>query len=137
MSNASLQIAGVLLILVPTVEYGGYSLLRYLTRDAAGYLDNPTRRALFTAGHAHAGVLVLLALVGLLYVDRADLSDGVKSLVRQTLVAAPILMPAGFFLSIASPRATKPNRLLLLVYLGAASLALGAVTLGVGLLRAS
>lgn len=136
MSNASLQTAGILLIIVPTIQYGGYSLLRFLTKDAPGYLDNPVRRGLFTAGHAHAGVLVILALVGLLYVDQADLSGGFKSLVRTSMALAPLLMSAGFFLSIVSPRATKPGPLIALVYLGALSLAVGAVTLGVGLIRA-
>ena len=136
MSNASLQTAGVLFVVVPTIAYGGYSLLRFIAKRVPGYLDNPVRRALFIAGHAHAGVLVLLALVGLLYVDDADLSSGAKSLVRNTLAAAPILMSAGFFLSIVSPKATQPGRLIALVYLGAALLAVGTVTLGVGLLRA-
>ena len=136
MSNASLQTAGVLFVVVPTIAYGGYSLLRFIAKRVPGYLDNPVRRALFIAGHAHAGVLVLLALVGLLYVDDADLSSGARSLVCNTLAAAPILISAGFFLSIVSPKATQPGRLIALVYLGAASLAVGTVTLGVGLLRA-
>lgn len=135
MSNESRQIAGILLIVVPTIEYGGYTLLRFLTKRAPGYLDNPVRRALFTAGHAHAGVLVLLALVGLLYVDGANLSASAKSLVRNSLALAPILVSAGFFLSIASPRATHAGRLIVLVYLGAVSLAVGTITLGIGLLR--
>jgi hypothetical protein len=135
MSNESRQIAGILLIVVPTIEYGGYTLLRFLTKRAPGYLDNPVRRALFTAGHAHAGVLVLLALVGLLYVDGANLSAGAKSFVRNSLALAPILVSAGFFLSIASPRATRAGRPIVLVYLGALSLAVGAITLGIGLLR--
>ena len=41
---------------------------------------------------------------------------------------------AGFFLSIANPRAERPNRLIALVYLGGAALAVGVVTLGIGLL---
>ncbi len=135
MSDESRHLAGILLIVVPTIEYGGYSLLRYLTKSTPGYMDNTVRRALFTAGHAHAGILVMLALVGLLYVDEASLSEGAKSLVRNALSLAPISMSAGFFLSIVSPRATKPNRLIILVYLEALSLAVGAITLGVGLLR--
>jgi hypothetical protein len=51
-------------------------------------------------------VLVILALLGMFYVDNADLSDGAKNLVRWCLVAAPIPMPAGCFLSIVSPQAT-------------------------------
>ena len=137
MSGVTMQLAGILLIAMVTIEYGGVSLLRFISGRVPGYLDNPVRRALFTAGHAHAGVLVLLALVGLLYVDRADLSDGAKHLVRESLAVAPMLVSAGFFLSIVSPAATRPGRLIVLVYLGAASLAIGLVTLGIGLLRAA
>jgi cytochrome bd-type quinol oxidase subunit 2 len=136
-SNASLSAAGVIFAVVFTVELGGLSLIAYLTRKQAGYLDNPVRRALFTAGHAHAGVLVILALVALLYVDQADLSDTLKWLVRTAMALAPILMSAGFFLCIALPTATKPNRLIALVYLGGLSLFVGSLTLGIGLLRAT
>ncbi len=104
MSDESQQVAGILLIVVPTIEYGGYSLLRFLTKRTPGYLDNPVRRALFTAGHAHAGVLVLLALVGLLYVDGANLSPGAKLLVRNSLALAPILVSAGFFVDRVASR---------------------------------
>jgi hypothetical protein len=135
MSSASLRTAGVIMVLVPTIVYGGVALLGFITRRAPGYLDNPVRQNLFRAGHAHAGVLVILALVGLLYVDQADLSDGLKQMVRSLLVFPPILMPLGFFLSVASPRAERPNRLILFVYAGAVLLAVGALTLGIGLLR--
>lgn len=134
MSEESRQLAGILFVVVPTIEYGGYTLLRFVTRLTPGYMDNPTRRALFTAGHAHAGVLLMLALVGLLYVDDANLSPAARSLARNALALAPILTSAGFFLAIASPRATQANRLIALVYLGAASLAVGTITLGIGLL---
>jgi hypothetical protein len=109
MAAASIRTAGVFLVLVPTVAYGGVSLLGFISRRTPGYLDNPVRQNLFRAGHAHAGVLIILALVGLLYVDQADLGDGLKQLVRWCLAAAPILMPLGFFLSVASPRAERPT----------------------------
>ena len=64
MSSASLSTAGVILVLVPTVAYGGVSLLTFIRRRTPGYLDNPVRQNLFRAGHAHAGVLIILALVG-------------------------------------------------------------------------
>jgi hypothetical protein len=57
-------------------------------------------------------MLVILTLVGLLLVDQADLSGALQWLVRYTLAAAPILMPLGFFLSIASPHAESPNHLI-------------------------
>jgi hypothetical protein len=135
MEAASIRTAGVILVLVPTVVYGGVSLLGFISRRTPGYLDNPVRQNLFRAGHAHAGVLVMLALVGLLYVDQADLGDGLKQLVRSSLALAPILMPIGFFLSVVSPRAERPNRMIRFVYAGAVLLAVGTFTLGVGLLR--
>ena len=136
MSETSLRIAGVLLITVPAIAFGGAMLLRMIWGREPGYLDNPVRQSLWRAGHAHAGVLVLLALVGMLYVDRAGLSDGLATFVRYALVAAPILMPLGFFLSVASPRSERPNRLILLVPAGGTALAVGALTLGIGLLTA-
>jgi hypothetical protein len=136
MSSSSTTLAGILLIAVVTVEFGGLSLLRMITARTPGYLDNPVRQNLFRAGHAHAGVWIIFALVALLYVDQAELSDGFKHLVRFSFAAAPILMPLGFFLSVVSPRAERPNGVIVLVLLGGLSLAVGAVTLGVGMIRA-
>lgn len=137
MSEASRQLAGLLFIIIPTIAFGGYSLLRFMTKRDPSYMENPTRRAMFVAGHAHAGVLVMLALVALTYVDSADLSSGFKAVARNGIALAPLLMSAGFFLSIAPPKATKPNGLVALVYIGALSLVVGTVTLGVGLIRAA
>ena len=134
MSDASKQLAGILFVVIPTIEFGGWSLLRMIARRIPGYLDNPVRQNLFRAGHAHAGVLLLLALVGILYVDQTDLSGGARTLVRTGLALAPILMPAGFFFSVLRPSDDRPNRLIVLVYLGALSLAVSAVTLGLSLL---
>ncbi|MFK3981633.1 hypothetical protein ACI2K4_14790 [Micromonospora sp. NPDC050397] len=126
--------AAILLITVGTIAFGGLSLLMNLVRRIPGYLDNPVRRALWTAGHAHAGVLVLLALVAMLYVDQTDWSDSLKMAVRGLFVAAPILMPLGFFLSVVRPSDTKPNKLIWLVVAGGASLTAGTLLLGIGLL---
>ncbi|MEV0147576.1 MULTISPECIES: hypothetical protein [unclassified Nonomuraea] len=134
MSPASLTMAGVLLITVPTIAFGGVTLLKFLMRGVPGYVDNPVRRGLWRAGHAHAGVLVLFSLVAMLYVDQTGLPEGLKWLVRVLIVAAPILMPLGFFLSVIRPSDTKPSRLIGLTFAGGAGLAVGALALGVGLL---
>jgi hypothetical protein len=137
MSSESLRTAGIVLLLYPTVVFGGASLLwHWITRQTA-YYDHPTRRSLWRAGHAHAGVLLLLALIALVLVDRADLAAGWKEVVRTTIPAAAVLLPVAFFLSIARPDAERPTRLVNLAYVGAVSLALGTFTLGVGLLRAA
>ncbi|HEX6292487.1 MAG TPA: hypothetical protein VFZ66_25095 [Herpetosiphonaceae bacterium] len=135
MSPRSRWHAGLLLVLFPTVIYGGVSLLTLLIGDPA-YLQNPLRQDLWRAGHAHAGVLLILALIALQYVDAARLSERWKQVVRIALPAAAILLPAAFFLSVLRPDATEPNALIYLAYLGAAVLAGGVILLGVGLIRA-
>ena len=133
-SSDSRRLAGILLIVLPSVMYGGVSLLTMLIRDPA-YMANPLRQNLWRAGHAHAGVLLVLALVCLRYVDEANLSDGMRRVARSSVPAAAILMPAGLFLSMVSPRATAPNGLIALTFVGAAVLAIGVIVLGVGLIR--
>lgn len=46
-----------------------------------------------------------------------------------------LLLPAAFFLSVLSPDATEPNALIYLAYIGALSLAVGLLVLGIGLIR--
>jgi hypothetical protein len=57
-------------------------------------------------------------------------------IVRLGVPAAAILIPAGFFLSVASPRTERPNGMIQLVYVGALVLAISVLILGVGLVRA-
>jgi hypothetical protein len=134
MSSQSRLVAGVLLILLPTVEIGGVSILSLLLGDPE-YMENKLRQDLWRAGHAHAGVWLVLSLVALRYVDEAALSEGMRWLVRLSLPAAAILTPAAFFLSVLSPEATEPNALIYLAYVGGVSLALGLLALGIGLIR--
>lgn len=54
---------------------------------------------------------------------------------RHAIPAAAILLPVAFFVSVLSPDATEPNALISLAYLGAVSLSVGVLTVGVGLLR--
>jgi hypothetical protein len=68
-------------------------------------------------------------------VDEANLSKGMKRVVRHSIPAAAILLPMAFFLSVLSPRATEPNALIYVAYLGALSLAAGLLLLSIGLIR--
>jgi len=131
------MLAGIVLVVIPTVMYGGLTLLSVLTGNAPGYNDNPLRHDLWRAGHAHAGVYLVLSLVILRYVDEAALSPSWKWLARVGAPIAAILIPAAFFLSVASPTATQPNGLMNLAYVGALFLAGAVLTLGVGLIRAA
>jgi len=135
MSRQSRMFAGILLVVLPSVMYGGLTLLGLLTGRSPGLVDNPLRHDLWRAGHAHAGVYLVLSLVMLRYVDEAVLSPLWKWLARAGAPIAAILIPAAFFLSVASPTATQPNRLINLAYVGAVFLAAAVLTLGVGLIR--
>jgi len=84
LSREARLVAGVTLLTVPTSMYGGATLLGTLTKDAAGIspgnlaLDQ-TQWALFRAGHAHAGVWVVLSLVIQVLLDSAALSSNVTA----------------------------------------------------------
>ncbi len=134
MSRESRITAGALLILLPTVVYGGASILSLLVGDPS-YSENALRQDLWRAGHAHAGVLLILSLVTLRYVDEANLPETLKKIARHSVPASAVLLPAAFFLSVASPDATEPNALINLAYVGAVSLGAGLLILGVGLIR--
>jgi hypothetical protein len=134
MTPQSRRTAGILLVILPTVVYGGTALLSLLIDDPR-YHQNALRQDLWRAGHAHAGVLLILSLVTLRYVDEANLSERLKKVVRSAIPSSAILLPAAFFLSVLSPDATRPNQLIYLAYVGAVVLAISLVVLGVGLLK--
>jgi hypothetical protein len=133
LSEPALRVAGVLLLSVVAIEWGGTFLLR-VVRGAAPLTD--FQRSFARAGHAHAGVLVILALVCVLYAEATGQTGLWGWLSRSGVAFAAILMPAGFFLSSMGPGRAGPNRLVWLVYAGAALLGVGVVSLGVGLLLA-
>ncbi len=123
--------AGVLLLTIVAIEYGGWFLLR-VVRDRPP--ATPFQQAFFRAGHAHAGVLVILALVGQILADATQMSGLLATLAREGIPAAAILMSAGFFLSAAGRGITKPNQFIVLLYGGIVALTLGVISLGIGLL---
>jgi hypothetical protein len=131
LSDASRVTAGVLLVAIVLIETGGL----YLLSIVGGRVERtPFQLAFARAGHAHAGVLVTLALVIQVFADAVVLEGPVAWLARSGVAIAAILMPLGFFLASMSPGATRPNRLVALVLLGAVFLGLGAATLGIALL---
>lgn len=133
MSDPTRTLAGVILLTIVTIEFGGW----FLTKIARGQVPmTDFQKAFARAGHAHAGVLVILSLVGLLYVDQTSLSGFWLWVGRLALPVAAILMSGGFFASSAGKNVTQPNKFLAILWVGAASLAVGALTLGVGLITA-
>jgi hypothetical protein len=101
-------VAGITLIAVLSIQYGGYFLLKSLMDRGSRYMDNPLHQNFFRAGHAHAGVFVLLSLVCQILADAAPLPSSLVWLVRLGVPAAAIFMPLGFFLSMPSRNAPYP-----------------------------
>jgi hypothetical protein len=133
LSDASRVLAGILLLSLVTVESGGALMFKVVTgRQEA----TPLQTSFFRAGHAHAGVFLVLGLVAQLLVDATTLSGLAEWVARAFVPIAALLLPGGFFLSVTRAGATSPNRLVLLVPIGAVVLAIGLVTLGIGLLTA-
>jgi hypothetical protein len=134
MSPQSRLVAGIVLIIVPTVEIGGASILSLLIGDPA-YGQNDLRQDLWRAGHAHAGVWLVLSLVALRYVDEANPSEGLRWVVRLAFPVAAVLMALAFFLSVIPEDAREPNGMIYLAYVAGLLLAVGLLLLGVGLIR--
>ena len=129
LSDASRVLAGILLLSLVTVETGGVLMLRIITRRQE---VTPQQETFFRAGHAHAGVFLVLGLVVQILVDATTLTGLAEWVARAFVPLAAIL----FFLSMAGPGRAEPNRVVVLVPIGAVVLAIGLVTLGVGLLVA-
>lgn len=131
LSTEATRLAGILMIAIVTIESGGW----HLTRIARGMVPaTPFQQSFARAGHGHAGMLVTLGLVGAILTDATALDGLAAWVARSGIPLAAILMPAGFFFSSIGPGRTTPNRFIWLVWIGALSLAAGALTLGVGLL---
>lgn len=135
MTHDARLMSGIILLTVPTIQYGGYFLLTSLMNKDSGYMNNPLRQNFFRVGHAHAGVIVILSLICELLADSASLPGAILWLVRIGVPLAAILLPLGFFLSMPSPTSTRPNGAVALIYVGTIVLAASVLTLGVGLLR--
>jgi hypothetical protein len=134
MTNATKLIAGLLLIAMTTIEYGGTFLLGILSGKDAGFTE--FQRSMFRAGHAHAGVLTILALVALIFTDQAGLSPPLGWALRIGFAAAPVLVSAGFFGAAIGDGMTQPGGLIALLWAGVFVLGGCLIILGIGLIRA-
>lgn len=129
--NATLTIvAGATLLTIIGIESGGAFLLAVLRRGA-GFSD--LQRSFFRAGHAHAGVLVILGLTVLLLLDSAGVAEP-WSWAGVGVLASAILLPAGFFLSVLGPHSERPGPLIALVWAGATLLAVSLVVAAVAII---
>jgi hypothetical protein len=94
-----------------------------------GLALNETQWALWRAGHAHAGVWVILFLVVQVLIDSATLSAPLMWLARISAPVAAVTVSGGFFGVAFFPG------LRWLLYFGGVSVFVSLVLTGVGLLR--
>jgi len=129
MSDAARLISGITLITVPTIVYGGLTVLGIVSSGrfgmGIGRPLSPEQTSFFRAGHAHAGVLVILSLVIQLLLDQA----GLIWALRIGAPLAAICVSGGFFGVAFFPGFRA------LLYAGAALVSLVTLGTGIGLLR--
>jgi len=134
MSDASRWMIAITFISLPTIAFGGYFLLSILRRQAGTEKITPEQNSYFRAGHAHAGVLVTLGLIGQLVLDQSRMGDGLVWALRIALVAAPLLISGGFFGGSPRTAGGPAVPLIRLVPIGAVLFGLTTIGIGVGLL---
>ncbi|MFI9461687.1 hypothetical protein [Streptomyces xiamenensis] len=117
-----------------TVEFGGHALLRFITVDREEL--GPAREQFFRAGHAHAGVLLILALAYFLYLDRTDWGGFLQWLFGIMLLVGVLAQSGGFFLHLAAGAPQRTTAGTTLTRAGALLLAAALIALGIGLIQA-
>ncbi len=124
--------AGAALLARRHLCFGWWGLLAFLTLGGMlevlhgfkirFYLDtsNETRRLMWTLAHAHGTLLALVNVVfGITLTHTPDWSPGVRNLASRLLLAASLMLPAGFLLGGFFIHGGDPGLGILLVPLGA------------------
>ena len=134
MSPDARLMCGISLILIPTIVYGGLTVLGVVSNGALGMPApknlSPSQISFYRAGHAHAGVLTLLALFLQMALDFAAIPAALVWPSRVAAVAAALCVSGGFF-AVAHARALRG-----LLYLGALLVIATTLTVGIGLIIA-
>jgi len=134
MSRDARLMCGLALILVPTIVYGGLTLLGVLTGGRFGAPApaglSPLQVSLYRAGHAHAGVLAILSLFLQIAIDYVALPAALVWPARWAALAAALLVSGGFFAMAHVPA------LRAILYTGVTLLIAVTLTVGIGLLKA-
>jgi hypothetical protein len=129
--NGPVQVfTAIALISLPTVMFGGFSLLQLLTARRLSEFQ----AGWFRAGHAHAGVLLVLALVVLDLLGRTTLSRGGQWIVGALLLVGVLAQSGGMFvhMGIGKPGRWSPGNTLSTV--GAVLLAAAVLTTAVAVI---
>ena len=121
-------------IALPTVMFGGYSLLRLLNR---GDVLTSFQVDCFRAGHAHAGVLLLLSLLYYQFLERTILPFSIKQVGCGLLFVGILAQSGGFFLHMMIGQPKRASIGTNITITGAALLACAVIVLVYGLIISS
>ena len=117
-------------IALPTVMYGGYSLLHLINK---GGVLAPYQAGWFRAGHAHAGVLLLMSLLFYIFLNKTAYSLTVKNLTCAVLAVGVLAQSGGFFIHMIPSKAALGTKV---TVTGAALLVCAIAMLVYGLITA-
>jgi hypothetical protein len=121
----------IVLLSLVTVEYGGWALMGFLTgRGTLGAF----RERFFRAGHAHAGVLLVLSLASFLYVGQTGYSADVQWLAGSLVLAGVLAQSGGFFLHMGLGQQGRSSPGTVLTRIGALLIAAALIILAIGLI---
>jgi len=134
MTDAARWMIAIAFISLPTIAFGGTFLLSILRRQAGTENFTAEQTSYFRAGHAHAGVLVTVGIIGQLVLDHLRLGDGLVWAVRIGLLVAPLLVSGGFFGGAPRTAGGSAGALIRLVPIGAVLFGLATLGVGVGLI---
>jgi hypothetical protein len=121
----------IVLLSLVTVEYGGWALLGFLTGQ--GRLS-AFRQQFFRAGHAHAGVLLVLSLVYFSYLGKAGYSTAAQWAAGSLLLAGVLAQSGGFFLHLGIGQEDRSSAGTVLTRSGALLIAAALIVLAIGLI---
>src|SRR5258708_457432 len=113
MTEKAKLVSGIILITVPTVQYGGLFLLRIISGKDKFELTG-FQKSMFRAGHAHAGVLIILSLIAQILIDNITVSRFTEEFLRSGFPLSAILISGGFFAAASGNNLTKPNSKILI-----------------------
>ncbi|MBU1368630.1 MAG: hypothetical protein KJ578_07560 [Bacteroidetes bacterium] len=135
MTSDSKKMTGIILLSLPTIIFGGNFILNLLSGQHQQLELTEFQISMFRAGHGHAGVLVVLAIIAQMLTDQTNLNDTWKWIVRGGFPLSALVVSGGFFAAAGGVGTTEPNSFIFLLYTGMILLAFSLVVLGVGLLR--
>jgi hypothetical protein len=131
MSDETRWMLAFAFISLPTIAFGGHFLLSILKKQVGTENISGIQREYFRAGHAHAGVLVTLAIIGQIVLDYS-----LFNAMRIGLVVAPLLISGGFFGGAPRTPEAQPGGLVRLIPIGAVVMSLSTIGVGLSLLVA-